>query len=132
LERHFSLGNIMRVGLLIETFTHLTLAITTSPWVAMPVFFVFGAHAAVWGTTSNAVRQRAVPMEFQGRVASVYMMGVMGGLVVGSAVGGVIAQHAGLAAPFWFAFVGSAVLVALIWRQLPQIAHSEEGELVRQ
>jgi MFS family permease len=131
LERHFSLGNIMRVGLLIETFTHLTLAITTSPSVAMPVFFVFGAHAAVWGTTSSAVRQRAVPMEFQGRVASVYMMGVMGGLVVGSAVGGVFAQHAGLAAPFWFAFVGSAILLALIWRQLPQIAHSEEGELVR-
>jgi MFS family permease len=130
LERHFSLGNIMRVGLLIETFTHLTLAITTSPSVAMPVFFVFGAHAAVWGTTSSAVRQRAVPMEFQGRVASVYMMGVMGGLVVGSAVGGVFAQHAGLAAPFWFAFVGSAILLALIWQQLPQIAHSEEGELV--
>jgi MFS family permease len=128
--RHFSLGNIMRVGLLIETFTHLTLAITTSPSVAMPVFFVFGAHAAVWGTTSSAVRQRAVPMEFQGRVASVYMMGVMGGLVVGSAVGGVFAQHAGLAAPFWFAFVGSAILLALIWQQLPQIAHSEEGELV--
>jgi predicted MFS family arabinose efflux permease len=131
LERHFSLGDIMRVGLLIETFTHLTLAITTSPWVAMLVFFVFGAHAAVWGTTSNAVRQRAVPMEFQGRVASVYMMSFMGGLVVGSAIGGVIAQHAGLAAPFWFAFVGSAILLALIWRQLPQISHSEEGELVR-
>jgi MFS family permease len=132
LERHFRLGNIMRVGLLIETFTHLTLAITTSPWVAMPVFFVFGAHAAVWGTTSSAVRQRAVPMEFQGRVASVYMMGMMGGLVVGSAIGGVIAQHAGLAAPFWFAFVGSAILLAVIWRQLPQIAHSEADELVRQ
>jgi MFS family permease len=132
LEQHFRLGNIMRVGLLIETFTHLTLAITTSPWVAMPVFFVFGAHAAVWGTTSSAVRQRAVPMEFQGRVASVYMMGMMGGLVVGSAIGGVIAQHAGLAAPFWFAFVGSAILLAVIWRQLPQIAHSEADELVRQ
>jgi predicted MFS family arabinose efflux permease len=70
-------------------------------------------------------------MEFQGRVASVYMMGAMGGLVVGSAIGGVIAQHAGLAAPFWFAFVGSAILLSLIWRRLPQIAHSEEGELVR-
>jgi predicted MFS family arabinose efflux permease len=56
----------------------------------------------------------------------------MGGLVVGSAIGGVIAQHAGLAAPFWFAFVGSAILLAVIWRQLPHIAHSEEDELVRQ
>ncbi|MGI8881870.1 MAG: MFS transporter [Jatrophihabitans sp.] len=132
LERRFSLGNIMRVGLLIETFTHLALALTTSPWVAMPVFFVFGAHAAVWGTTSTSVRQRAVPVEFQGRVASVYMMGVMGGLVIGAAIGGVIAEHSGLAAPFWFAFVGSAVLVALIWRQLPRIAHDESSAVLAQ
>lgn len=125
LAARFSLGNIMRVGLLVETFTHLALATTSSPWVAMPVFFVFGAHAAIWGTTSTTVRQRAVPLEFQGRVASVYMMGVMAGIVVGSALGGVIADHVGLTGPFWFAFAGSAVLVVLIWQQLPKIAHSE-------
>ena len=132
LERHFSLGNIMRVILLIETFTHLALAITTSPVGGDAGVLRLRRACRGVGTTSNAVRQRAVPMEFQGRVASVYMMGVMGGLVVGSAIGGVIAQHAGLAAPFWFAFVGSAILLAVIWRQLPQIAHSEEDELVRQ
>ncbi len=79
----------MRVGLIIETLTHLTLALTTSPAVAMVVFFVFGAHAVVWGTTATSIRQRAVPTEFQGRVGSVYMMGVQGGIVVGAAVGGV-------------------------------------------
>jgi hypothetical protein len=41
------LGDLMRVGLVIETLTHLALALTTSPWVAMPVFFVFGAHAFI-------------------------------------------------------------------------------------
>jgi hypothetical protein len=30
-------------------------------------------------------------------------------------------------APFWFAFVGSAVLVALLWRQLTHIAHADEA-----
>ena len=74
----------MRVGLIIETLTHLALALTTSPWVALVILFVFGAHAFVWGTTSLTVRQRAVPTEFQGRVGSVYMVGVFGGLVVGS------------------------------------------------
>ena len=39
----------MRIGLVIETLTHLALALTTTPWVALAIFFVFGAHAFVWG-----------------------------------------------------------------------------------
>ncbi len=126
ITRRVSLGDLMRIGLVIETLTHLALALTTSPWVAMPVFFVFGAHAFVWGTTSVTVRQRAVPQELQGRVGSVNLVGVFGGLVVGSGIGGVLAQHFGLTAPFWFAFAGSAVFVVLIWRQLAHIAHADE------
>jgi predicted MFS family arabinose efflux permease len=123
--RRVSLGNIMRVGLIIETFTHFGLALATSPWVAMPVFFVFGAHAFVWGTTSITVRQRAVPTGLQGRVGSVNAVGVYGGLVIGSALGGALAQTAGVTAPFWFAFAGSALLLVLLWRQLVHIAHDE-------
>ncbi len=126
ITRRVSLGNIMRIGLVIETFTHLALALTTNPWVAMPVFFIFGAHAFIWGTTSITVRQRAVPMALQGRVGSVNLVGVYGGLVIGSTIGGVLAQHFGLTAPFWFAFVGSAVFVVLIWGQLTHIAHADE------
>ena len=84
ITRRVSLGNIMRVGLIIETLTHLGLAITTAPAVAAAIFFVFGAHAFVWSTTSVTVRQRAVPTELQGRVGSVNTVGVFGGLVIGS------------------------------------------------
>jgi MFS family permease len=126
LERHASLGNIMRGGLLIETFTHLGLALTTTPWVALVILFVFGAHAFVWGTTSRTVRMRAVPTELQGRVGSLYMIGVFGGIVVGQAVGGIIARTWGVTGPFWFAFAGSAVILVLIWRQLALIAHADE------
>ncbi len=126
ITRRVSLGNIMRIGLIIETLTHLVLALTSSPWVAMPVFFVFGAHAFVWGTTSVTVRQRAVPLALQGRVGSVNLVGVYGGLVIGSAIGGALAQVNGLTAPFWFAFTGSALFVVLIWRQLAHIAHADE------
>lgn len=125
LIRHVSLGNIMRAGLIIETFTHLGLALTTSAAVAMPIFFVFGAHAFIWGTTSITVRQRAVPLELQGRVTSVNSFFVYGGLVIGSGIGGALADHLGIAAPFWFAFIGSAVFVVLIWRQLRHIAHDD-------
>jgi predicted MFS family arabinose efflux permease len=126
ITRRLSLGNIMRVGLIIETLTHLGLAVTTTPAVAMAIFFVFGAHAFVWGTTSITIRQRAVPPELQGRVGSVNTVGVFGGLVVGSGVGGLLAQAYGVTAPFWFAFAGSALFVVLIWRELRHIAHEDD------
>jgi predicted MFS family arabinose efflux permease len=126
ITRLLSLGNIMRIGLIIETLTHLALATTTTPAVAMAIFFVFGAHAFVWGTTSVAVRQRAVPSELQGRVGSVNMVGVFGGLVIGSALGGLLAQQLGVTAPFWFAFAGSALFLVLVWRELAHIAHADD------
>jgi MFS family permease len=126
ITRRISLGNLMRIGLVIETFTHLSLALTTSPAVALAIFFVFGAHAFIWGTTSATVRQRAVPTELQGRVGSVNMLGVCGGLVIGAAIGGQLAGHWGVTAPFWFAFGGSALFVVLIWRQLSHIAHDDD------
>jgi MFS family permease len=129
LERHASLASIMRVGLLVETFTMLGLAVTTTPWVAMTILFVFGAHAFIWGTTSRTVRMRAVPAELQGRVGSLYSIGVFGGIVAGQAVGGVVAKVWGITGPFWFAFVGSAVILVLIWRQLAHIAHADEEAL---
>jgi MFS family permease len=129
LERHFSLATIMRTGLVLETLTHLALALTRSPVLALTVFFVFGAHAFVWGTTSTSVRQRAVPSEVQGRVGSVYMLGVMGGMVAGAAIAGPLASQWGITAPFWFAFVGSALILVVIWRQLGHISHADEETL---
>jgi predicted MFS family arabinose efflux permease len=130
ITRRVSLGNVMRVGLVIETLTHLALAITTSPWFASAIFFVFGAHAFIWGTTSITIRQRAVPSHLQGRVTSVNTISVFGGLVIGSAVGGILATHYGVTAPFWFAFAGSAVFVVALWRQLTHIAHADERPAV--
>jgi predicted MFS family arabinose efflux permease len=72
---------------------------------------------------------RAVPAELQGRVGSLYSIGVFGGIVAGQAVGGVVAKLWGITGPFWFAFVGSAVILVLIWRQLAHIAHADEEAL---
>ena len=126
LERRAGLAALMRWGLVIETFTHLGLALTTTPAVAMAILFAFGAHAFVWGTTSRTVRMRAVPAQLQGRVSSLYSIGVYGGIVAGQALGGVIARIWGVTGPFWFAFAGSAVILALIWRELAHIAHVDE------
>jgi len=126
-ERAIGPVGIMRVGLVIETATHLTLALTATPAVALVTLFVFGVHTGMWGTTVHTVRQRQVPLELQGRVGSVYMLGMQGGLVVGTPIGGLVANRWGLTAPYWFAFAGSALILVLIWRRLAAIA-SAPGE----
>ncbi len=126
IEKRVPLATLMRAVLLCEVVFHLAMAFTTSPYAAFPLMFFFGAYAFVWGTLSNAVRQRAVPTEFQGRVGSVYMLCVMGGMLIGSLIGGLIAQQWGVTAPWWFAFVGSGLTLALVWRELAKIAHEDE------
>jgi MFS family permease len=126
LERHFDLSALMKTCLLLEVFMHLALALTTVPWVALLIMFGFGAYAFVWLNVSQVVRQRSVPLEFQGRVGSVYLIFVFGGLVIGQGIGGFIAERWGLAAPFWFAFVGSGITLALVWSRLRSIAHADE------
>ena len=128
IERRFALASIMRVCLLLEVLTHLALALTTTGWVATVIMVVFGGYAFVWHTVSQAVRQRAVPQEFQGRVGSVYVVGLFLGLVIGQALGGVLAEQWGLTAPFWFAFAGSGVTLLVVWRSLGHIAHADEQQ----
>lgn len=127
LTSRVSLGNLMRVGLIFETFSHLAFALNRSQAVAFVVMFLFGAHAFIWGTTSLTVRQRSVPDSLQGRVSSINSICSFGGLVVGAAVAGPIASGWGVTAPFWFAFVGSGAFVILMWRQFRLIAHRDAG-----
>jgi MFS family permease len=117
-ERRFGMAVLMRIGLVVETLTHLTLALTTVPIVAIAILTLFGVHESVWSTTVNTIRQRAVPLEFQGRVGSIYLLATMGGLAIGAALGGLIARTWGITAPFWFAFGGSIVILSCIWGSL--------------
>ncbi len=126
LTRWFSLATLMRAGLIVETCTHLALALTRSPIVAGLVMFVFGVHASVWGSTSLTVRQRAVPSRLLGRVNSVYLLGSVGAIAIGTLLGGALAQRWGVTAPLWFAFVGSAVITVVMWRTFLLIAHAAE------
>ena len=55
------------------------------------------------------------------------MICVMGGMLVGSLLGGLIAGQWGLTAPWWFAFAGSGLTLVLVWRSLGHIAHADEA-----
>ena len=122
LERHLKFATLMRICLSLEVVMHLSFALTTSGIVALFIMFGFGAYAFVWGTISTTVRQRLVPLELHGRIASVNMVGVFGGLVIGELLGGVIAQTWGLTAPWWFAFGGSLITLIIVWRSISHIA----------
>ena len=128
LERRFSLATLMKAGFVLETTTHLVLATTTLPFVAAGMMLIYGIHEIVWVSTSTTVRMRSVPSALMGRVTSVYMLGNRGGLLIGSLIGGVLAQQFGITAPFWFAFAGSAILVVVMWRTLEDIANAPPAD----
>ena len=81
----------------------------------------------MWGTTSTVVRQRAVPDAVLGRVGGVYRVAIRGGMVIGTPIGGLLARSFGITAPFWFGFFGSALLVALLWREFDHIVHAGDA-----
>jgi predicted MFS family arabinose efflux permease len=112
----------MRIGLVVETTTHLVLATTTRAPLAFVMLILFGAHAAMWGTLSTSIRQAAVPTEYQGRVSSVYQLGLQGGLVIGAGIGAIISGVLDVVAVYWFGFVGSAIILASVWRRIENIA----------
>ena len=121
-ERRIGVVSIMRMGLIIETTTHLVLATTTQQVVAFAILILFGTHAAMWGTLSTSIRQAAVPLDYQGRVSSVYQLALQGGLVIGAGAGALIAGTVSVTAVYWFGFIGSGLILAVIWPQIGQIA----------
>lgn len=122
LEPRLGPVTLLRAGLVIETTVHLILALTKNPWVAGATMAVFGVHAVVWGIVSTTARQLATPDALMGRVNSVYLLASVGGAAIGSALGGVLAQQYGLAAPFAIAFVAMVVMTAVAWRPLRNVS----------
>lgn len=122
LEPRVGSVTLLRTGLVIETTVHLILALTRDPWVAGATMAVFGVHAVVWGIVSTTTRQLATPDGLMGRVNSVYLLASVGGAALGSALGGLLAQRFGLAAPFAIAFVAMVVMTVVAWHPLRHVA----------
>jgi hypothetical protein len=116
--------------LLVASQTHNPLTVAMVAFLQRLPWLLFGLYA---GVVADRLNRRAivittglVRVRFQGRVGSVYLTGVVGGIVIGSALGGLVASFWGVTAPFWFAFAGSALILAAIWRSLLHIAHADE------
>jgi MFS family permease len=105
----------MRLGLIIETSTHLTLALARSPLLVGAVFALFGFHAMTWSVISVSLRQELIPARLLGRVNSAYALFGFGSLSLGAIFGGLLAARAGLTAPFWCSFAAMAALTLACW-----------------
>jgi MFS family permease len=105
----------MRLGLIIETSTHLTLALARSPLLVGAVFALFGFHAMTWSVISVSLRQELIPARLLGRVNSAYALFGFGSLSLGAVAGGLLAARYGLTAPFWCSFAAMTVLTLACW-----------------
>ena len=121
LERRLGAATLMRIGLAIETAAHLTLALTTQVAVAVPgAVRVRGARGGGGTTVCHRPPEGGAANEFQGRVGSVCTPGAgLAGLAVGAVDRrGSSPKVWGITGPFWFAFAGSLLLLAMLWCRL--------------
>ncbi|MFL6252793.1 MAG: hypothetical protein ACJ75N_20140 [Actinomycetes bacterium] len=103
----------MRLGLVIESSTHLVLA--RSPVLVGAIFALFGFHAMTWSVISVSLRQELIPARLLGRVNSAYALFGFGSLSLGAVAGGLRAARYGLTAPFWCSFTVISLLSLACW-----------------
>jgi MFS family permease len=106
----------IRIGLLVEALTHLTLALATNVYVVGVVMAAFGIHAALWTIVGTSLRQRLTPEHMLGRVSSANLFISAGGSFAGALLGGVLAGAFGITAPYWVGFVVALIVAATTWR----------------
>jgi MFS family permease len=106
----------IRIGLLVEALTHLTLALATNVYVVGVVMAAFGIHAALWTIVGTSLRQRLTPEHMLGRVSSANLFISAGGEVAGALLGGALAGAFGITAPYWVGFVVALIVAASTWR----------------
>jgi MFS family permease len=106
----------IRIGLLVEALTHLTLALATNVYVVGVVMAAFGIHAALWTIVGTSLRQRLTPSHMLGRVSSANLFISAGGEVAGALLGGALAGAFGITAPYWVGFVVALIVAAATWR----------------
>jgi MFS family permease len=116
-RRHWPTNRILLTS--IVTFTLMLLVMGWVRWVPL-VCAMLALGGAAWATSNQnfqiAVQMRA-PRELQARAIAAYLLTFQGGLAIGSAVWGAIAEQAGdpVALTVAAAGTGTGILVALRW-----------------
>ncbi|WP_043639045.1 MFS transporter [Nonomuraea candida] len=103
---------------LISSLLLLVPVVVPSPWALYPTAVLWGLVGAAGNVLVISARQRLIPVELLGRVNSAYRLIGMGGMPLGAALGGVVAEFAGLTAALVGAVGVCLAAVGLVWRVL--------------
>lgn len=92
-------------------------------WLILLALFAAGGAWLSLLSSLNVALQTVVPSWVRGRALSVYMLGIFGGLSLGSALWGAMADRFGTAPALWSAAGGMVLGLAATWR-----VHLPSGE----
>lgn len=96
-------------------------------WAIALAMIVSSIAGTTWNIVTVSLRQRIIPIELFGRVNSVYRFVGTGSIALGAIIGGQVAYHYGLKAPF----LASAIVsfIALVWGA-PQILRATRSHRI--
>jgi MFS family permease len=126
LARVLGRGPMLTAGAALSAIATAAMAATDHGVPAGLLFALASAGVMVWNVLTMSLRQSLIPEELFGRVQGAYRTLVWGGIPLGSLVGGVVADAAGVPAVFAVAGAGLLVLAVL----LGLLLHRHAADLV--
>ncbi|HET7480926.1 MAG TPA: MFS transporter [Rubrobacteraceae bacterium] len=121
-------GRALFLVMLIQGPMFAGIALSGNPVVVALIWAVGGFAAFAWNVLTFALRQTLIPDRLLGRVTSVYRLAGVGSGAFGALIGGLLAKHFGLSAPFWFS---AAVMILAALAFLPFVNNRTVSEARR-
>ena len=113
---------LLRAILVVNGLGLLAIWVLPRIWLVIPVLLLLGFLGTLWDVTVVSYRQRETPDALLGRVTSAFRVVGIGAYPLGAALGGVLAQAAGLRFPF---LVAGLVMGMAVWLSVPGLAGVE-------
>ncbi len=101
--------------------------LTANAWLMGIAIFFGGIGGPMWGVAALSLQQRAVPAHLQGRVFAAYRFISLGAEALGPAVGGLMAQAAGIRVVFLTSLLITTLMLWPFFQRLrgPAIAPAD-------
>jgi MFS family permease len=109
--------NALRLSVWVTALSQLVIGLTESVAVAGAMLALSSSAFALWNTVSASLRQERTPPALLGRVSGAYRTLVAGAAPVGAVLGGLVATHLGIRAPFVLGAPVLAIAASLSWRR---------------
>jgi len=116
LQERIGLGKMIISAALVPALLLPVIALAETPWVIMVAWAVIDITVPVFNVAQVAYRFSVVPNAVQGRVSSVFRTVGFGGIILGTALGGVLIDQLGPRPVFWMMACGlglTAIVVSL-------------------